>query len=86
MEVKIESYIKNVAKYELALIEFNYILNSIFNAKNRIGYSSDEETIRSIFTNANLYYFKIGFGGSHMWVHQIIGDEIDNNRLMIVYF
>ena len=61
---------------------FAAILNAIQLAQN-------ERELRHYMNNVLLIdktYFEFGFGGSHMWVHQVIDGQTQPNRLIFVQF
>lgn len=58
--------------------EFLSILSLIVN-------STTEEQLREIFSKYPLDYFMIGFGGSHMWVKQLINGESKQQVIMVKF-
>lgn len=54
--------------YNSTLLEFNLLLTRICNSENG-------EQLRSSTTLDNYEHFLFGFGGSHMWVKQIVDGE-----------
>jgi Golgi nucleoside diphosphatase len=60
------------------LSEFNEILKDIFDFKN-------EEQLRKGFKSRTFEYFIFGFGGSHMWVKQIIRGEVKQQVLFVEF-
>jgi hypothetical protein len=76
MQLLIESKLKTYNRQKM--LEFYWLQNVILSSKT-------EEQLRESFVIVRLKHFKIGFGGHHMWVSEIIRGEVWG-RNMIVRF
>jgi hypothetical protein len=61
------------------MIEFTIIIDKIKRAKN-------EDSLTKLFSIKNYDYFAIGFGSSHLWVHQKIHNKVEKERILFVQF
>lgn len=93
MTIEIENFIKftgsvSLKMYDETLAEFNLILNNLYNAKKHsfLNAASDDKSQCREAMNGQYKYFEIGYGASHMWIHQKIDDISLPHRLLIVKF
>ena len=70
----------------------NEVNNEFVKIINLISLSKNSGALRTHFTGwkdykaQTLKHFKIGFGGNHMWVHQIIDNVVCTDRIIFVEF